>query len=145
MDRTILCIGTLDSKGPELLYVKQLIERKAVCQALVMDIGSLGEPFFDADITAAEVAEAAGSTIEEVRALEEAGPASVIMTTGAVKVAGDYFRAGKFQGVISIGGGMGSGVASAVMRELPVGIPKFMLLSLHSFLYPPGLSSGMKA
>ena len=129
MDRIILCIGTLDSKGPELLYVKQLIERKAGYRALVMDTGTLSDPFFEADITAAEVAEAAGSTLEEVRALEEAGPASAIMTTGAVKIAGDFFRVGKFQGVISIGGGMGSGVASAVMRELPHGIPKFILSS----------------
>jgi len=129
LDRTILCIGTLDSKGPELLYVKQHIELKAGFRALVMDTGSLSEPFFDADITAAEVAEAAGHTLEEVRALEEAGPASAIMTAGAVKVAGDFFREGKFQGVLSIGGGMGSGVASAVMRELPTGVPKFILSS----------------
>ena len=129
MDRTILCIGTLDSKGPELLYVKQLIERNAGYRALVMDTGSLGEPIFDADISAAEVAEAAGRTIEEVRALEEAGPASAIMTAGAVKVAEEFFRMGAFQGVLSIGGGMGSGVASAVMKQLPPGVPKFMLSS----------------
>jgi uncharacterized protein (UPF0261 family) len=109
LKKNILCIGTLDTKGPELQYIKQLIDRKRGYKALVMDIGSLGIAPFTADITAQEVADAAGSTIQEVRGLNEAGPA--------------------FHGAISIGGGMGSGVASAVMRELPIGMPKFMLSS----------------
>ena len=70
LKKIILCIGTLDSKGPELLYIKELIERKRGYRALVMDIGSLGKAFFHADITAKEVAEAAGSTIDEVRVLK---------------------------------------------------------------------------
>ena len=129
LKKMILCIGTLDTKGPELQYIKQLIERKRGYDALVMDIGSLGIAPFTADITAEEVAKAAGSTIQEVRGLKEAGPAAKIMTIGAIRIAKDLYNSGKFHGVISIGGGMGSGVASAVMRELPIGIPKFMLSS----------------
>jgi uncharacterized protein (UPF0261 family) len=94
-----------------------------------MDISSLGTAPFKPDITAEEVAKAAGSTIQEVRDFKEAGKAAQVMTIGAVKVAKDLYHAGKFQGVISIGGGMGSAVASAVMKELPIGFPKFMLSS----------------
>ncbi len=129
LKKIILCIGTLDTKGPELLYIKQLIERKSGYEALVVDIGSLGIAHFTADITAEEVAKAAGKTIQEVRGLKEAGPAAKIMTIGAIKIVKDLHRSGKFHGVISVGGGMGSGVASAVMRELPIGMPKFMLSS----------------
>ncbi len=129
LKKIILCIGTLDTKGPELQYIKQLIERKRGYKALVMDIGSLGIASFTADITAEEVAGAAGRTIQEVRGLKEAGPAAKIMTLGAIRIAKELYHSGKFQGVISIGGGMGSGVASAVMRELPIGMPKFMLSS----------------
>jgi len=129
LKKIILCIGTLDTKGPELQYIKQLIERKRGYDALVMDIGSLGIAPFTADITAEEVAKAAGSTIQEVRGLKEAGPAAKIMTIGAIRIAQDLHCSGKFHGAISIGGGMGSGVASAVMRELPIGMPKFMLSS----------------
>lgn len=129
MEKVILCIGTLDSKGPELQYVKRLIELNQGYRAMVMDTGSLGEPYFTADITAEEVARAGGSTIEEVRSMDEAGPASAVMALGATKIARDLYNAGKFQAVISIGGGMGSGVASAAMRELPIGMPKFMLSS----------------
>jgi uncharacterized protein (UPF0261 family) len=129
LKKIILCIGTLDTKGPELLYIKRLIERTSGYEALVMDIGSLGIAHFTADITAEEVAKAAGRTIQEVRGLKEAGPAAKIMAVGAIRIAKDLYHSGKFHGAISIGGGMGSGVASAVMRELPIGMPKFMLSS----------------
>lgn len=129
MKKTILCIGTLDTKGPELEYLKRLIDRKRGYGALVMDISALGEAPFVADITAEEVAKAAGSTIVEVRSLKEGGPATAIMTRGAIKIARELFAAGKFQGVISVGGGSGTAMTSAVMRELPVGVPKFMLVS----------------
>ena len=125
--KTILCIGTLDTKGPEVIYIKKLIEQKRGYKALVMDIGSQEAASFAADITADELAKAAGTTIKAVRALTEAGPAAKIMTAGAIKIAKDLLKADRFQAVISIGGGMGSGVAGAVMREMPVGMPKLML------------------
>jgi uncharacterized protein (UPF0261 family) len=129
VENVILCIGTLDSKGPELQYVKQLINSKSNYKTLVMDVGCLGEAYFDADITAREVARAAGTSIEEVRAISEAGPATEIMTAGAKKITRDLYNSGRFQGVLSIGGGTGSAIASAVLKELPVGVPKFMLSS----------------
>jgi uncharacterized protein (UPF0261 family) len=128
LSRTILCIGTLDSKGTELQYIKELLERRGYT-VLVMDISSLGKPLFAADIPAEEVAGAAGNTMQKVRAFKLPGTAAEVMTVGAIRVAKDLYKAGKFQGVISIGGGMGSAVASAVMRELPVGVPKVMLCS----------------
>ncbi|MFC1948032.1 Tm-1-like ATP-binding domain-containing protein [Chloroflexota bacterium] len=127
--KVILCIGTLDSKGPELQYVKNLINGKENYRAFVMDVGCLAEAYFDADITAEEVASAAGSTIEEVRAISEAGPATRIMTAGARKKVKELYESGAFSGVISIGGGTGSGIAAAVLQELPIGFPKFMLSS----------------
>ena len=127
MKKVILCIGTLDTKGPEVQYVKDLIERKRGWAALVMDTGCQGEGYFKADISADEVARAGGSTIQSVRGLKEAGPAARVMTAGAVKLAKELFDSGRFQGVISVGGGTGSSIASAVMRELPIGFPKFML------------------
>ena len=127
--KVILCIGTLDSKGPELQYVKNLINAKEHYRALVMDVGCLAEAYFKADITAEEVAAAAGTTIEKVRAISEAGPATRIMTTGARKIVRELHQSGAFSGVISIGGGTGSGIAASVLQELPIGFPKFMLSS----------------
>jgi len=83
LKKTILCIATLDTKGPEVQYVKELIEKRGYA-ALVMDIGSLERAPFTPDITAEEVARAAGSTIQEVRGFREAGPAAEVMASGAV-------------------------------------------------------------
>ena len=127
--KAILCIGTLDSKGPELQYVKNLINGKENYTALVMDVGCLAEAYFEPDITAEEVAEAAGTRIDEVRSISEAGPATRIMTTGARKIVKELYESGAFSGVISIGGGTGSGIAAAILQELPIGFPKFMLSS----------------
>ena len=128
MAKTILCIATLDTKGPEAQYMKMLIEKRGHIP-LVMDIGSLEDSSYAGDITAREVAKAAGSSIEEVRKYEKPGPAAKVMTSGAIKIAKDLYNSGRIDGILAIGGGMGSSVASAVMRELPIGFPKFILSS----------------
>ena len=47
---TILCIGTLDTKGEEVDYIKnQIVKRNH--KVMVIDPGILGEPLFAADIT----------------------------------------------------------------------------------------------
>ena len=125
---TILLIATLDTKGPEAQFLKEAILKRGHIP-LVMDVSSFGKPPLVPDITADEVARSAGSTIEEVNEFDEAGPAAEVMTNGASKIAMDLYKSGGFQGVIAIGGGMGTSIASAVMRQLPVGIPKFMLAS----------------
>jgi uncharacterized protein (UPF0261 family) len=128
LKKTVLCIGTLDSKGGELKYIKELIEKRGYA-TLVMDISGSGPAPFTPDITAEEVARVAGSTISEVRAFKEVGKVASVMTVGATRLAKDLYNSGKFQGIISVGGGTGSAIASAVMRELPIDIPKFMLSS----------------
>lgn len=128
MQKTILCIGTLDTKGPELYYMKELIEKKGH-SALIMDVSGLERSPFTPDITAEEVAKAAGKTIQEVRSFEDARPAAEVMKSGAVRIVKDLYNSGKFQGVISIGGSIGNYITSAAMRELPVGVPKLMLSS----------------
>jgi uncharacterized protein (UPF0261 family) len=125
--KTILCIATLDTKGIEIEYLKRMIEKRGHA-VLILDAGSFGEPHFPPDITANEVAKAAGADIKEVRALK-LSDAGKIMKAGLIKIVKDLYRLGRFNGVISVGGGSGSALAAAAMRELPVGIPKLMLSS----------------
>ncbi|MBN1227438.1 MAG: Tm-1-like ATP-binding domain-containing protein [Deltaproteobacteria bacterium] len=126
VNKTILCIGTLDTKGPEFQYLSHLIQERG-CKVLVMDISCSGHPFFTPDISAIQVSEAAGYKIEEVRGFKEAGPAAEIMALGARRVVKDLYEAGRFQGIISMGGGMGNFLVSNAMKELPLGFPKLML------------------
>ena len=55
MAKTVVIIGTLDTKGPELLYLKQRIESHGL-HTLVVNTGIMGEPHFTPDASAGKVA-----------------------------------------------------------------------------------------
>ncbi|MCX5909275.1 MAG: Tm-1-like ATP-binding domain-containing protein, partial [Deltaproteobacteria bacterium] len=79
-----------------------------------------------ADITRDELAQASGSTMEIVEK-KGRGEAIEIMVKGIAKVLKDLYARGKFQGVLAIGGMDGALLASAGMRALPLGVPKFIV------------------
>jgi len=126
MKKTIVFIGTLDTKGQEIQYIKNIIEQRGH-RVLVVDDGILDEPTICADIAREEVASAAGCTLEEIRTLGSESKAVEMMTTGLCKVVKDLYGSGKLDGVISIGGGMGTSMATRAMKELPLGVPKLMV------------------
>jgi uncharacterized protein (UPF0261 family) len=126
LKKTIVCIGTLDTKGSEIQYVKNIIEQRGH-QVLLIDNGILGAPTIAADIGSEDVARAAGSTLEQIRGMESEIKAIEIMTEGLCKIVKDLYQSGNLDGVISIGGGMGTSMATAAMRELPLGVPKLMV------------------
>jgi uncharacterized protein (UPF0261 family) len=126
LKKTIVCIGTLDTKGSEIEYVKNIIEQRGH-RVLLIDDGILGAPTISADISRGDIAIAAGSTLEQIRGMGSEMKALEMMTEGLCKVVKDLHQSGNLDGVISIGGGMGSSMATAAMRELPLGIPKLMV------------------
>lgn len=133
MPETILCIGTLDTKGEEVKYIKdQILKRNH--NVMVIDPGILGEPLFTADITREEVAAAADSTLEDVRKSKTAQEARSIMKQGLLNIVRRLHQEGRFAGVISLGGSQGSDLGSTVMRELPVGFPKILISSNVAFI-----------
>jgi len=131
MSKTILLIGTLDTKGTEYSYVKNLIAERGH-QTLVLDAGVVGEPAFSPDISAETVAKAGGSSLAKLRKKADRGAAVEVMAKGAAKLAQEYLAAGKFDGVLGLGGSGGTAVATTAMRELPVGLPKIMVSTVAS-------------
>jgi len=123
--KAIVIIGTLDTKGDAILFLKDRIEKRGH-RAIVMDTGILGEPVFEAEISRHVVAEAAGASIEELVAGDR-GKAISAMSEGAMKAAQKLYQDGKLDGVISVGGGQGTIIATKAMRALPFGIPKLMV------------------
>ncbi len=126
MQKTIVCIATLDTKGLEIQYIKEIIEQRGH-RVLLIDDGILGDPIVPTDINREEVAKAAGSSLEEVRAIANEAKAVETMAGGLGKILKELYRSGKLDGVISIGGGMGTIMATAAMRELPIGVPKLVV------------------
>ena len=131
MQKTILLIGTLDTKGEEYAYVRDLIEERGH-RVLVMDAGVMGEPAFVPDVRADEVAEAGGGSLEDLRDQGDRGAAVEVMVRGVSTLAARLHGEGKFDGVLGLGGGGGTTIASAAMRELPVGVPKLMASTVAS-------------
>jgi uncharacterized protein (UPF0261 family) len=128
MARTIAVIGTLDTKGDQLKYVKDRIEEKGH-QALVIDVGVLGEAPFEPGITKHQVAEAAGMTLEEIAAMGPQREADAIMTMarGVRALLKDLNEKGRIDGVLAAGGSMGTSLALEAVSVLPFGMPKVIL------------------
>ncbi len=126
MQKIVVCIGTLDTKGREIEYVKEIIEQRGH-RVLLIDNGILGKPTISPDITREEVAAAAGTTLDEIKAIGNESKAVEIMTMGLCNLVKNLYHSGRLDGVISIGGGMATIMATTAMKELPVGVPKLMV------------------
>lgn len=126
---TILVIGTADTKAPELLWLRDTIEAKGGA-TWVMDVGVVGEPPFEPDTRKEEVAEAGGSTIAELIALDDENMSMARMAEGASRLAKRLFDQRKIDGMIAIGGTMGTDLACDVALALPLGIPKMIVSSV---------------
>ncbi|MEM3678040.1 MAG: Tm-1-like ATP-binding domain-containing protein [Candidatus Bathyarchaeia archaeon] len=129
--RTIVVLGTLDTKGREIKFVKEIIERIGF-RALVVDVGVIGEPLFKPDISREEVAEAGGMNFRELLENPSREVASPLMSRGASKLIEDMVKEGMVHGIISMGGTQGTSLATAVMRSLPIGFPKLMVSTVAS-------------
>jgi uncharacterized protein (UPF0261 family) len=128
---TVVVMGTLDTKGYELKYVKDIIEESGL-DTLVVDTGVLGQPAFDADVSRDEVAAAAGCKLGELVRKQDRGESVETMTAGAAAVAAKLYAEGRLQGIISLGGSAGTTIGTAAMRALPVGVPKVMVSTMAS-------------
>jgi len=126
--KKVIIIATLDNRDQEVSYLKECILRRGH-QALIIDIGFKGEPRLEADITADDVARAAGEKIEKLRDPQERQRATEVMIKGAIAKLGALCRAGQVAGMIAPGGMTTLGMASAVMREMPYQIPKLIVSS----------------
>ena len=81
-DRTILVVGTYDTKDDELRYIAGRIRAQGG-GALTMDVGVLGEPSAPCDISKHRVAEAGGSSIRAAIDSGDENTAMQIMAKGA--------------------------------------------------------------
>jgi uncharacterized protein (UPF0261 family) len=128
---TILIVGTLDTKGNEVRFLRDRLVAAGLT-ATVVDIGVLGSPAFQADVTREEIARAAGESIAELAAAEDRGRAITAMHRGLAAWVRDRRKRGLREGMIAIGGSAGTAIATAGMRELPIGAPKLMVSTMAS-------------
>jgi len=128
---TIAILGTMDTKGEEHGFIASLIRRRGH-GTLIIDVGILAKPLLEPDVTAAEIAGAAGADLAMLAKQGDRGEAVAAMSRGATVVLKRLVEDGLVDGVISLGGGGGTAIATAAMRALPVGFPKLMVSTLAS-------------
>ena len=137
MSKTILIAGTYDTKDAELSYLSQVIEHQGG-RVLTMDVSVLGDPSKPMDISKHQVAEAAGSSIKAAIDTGDENGAMQIMGRGAAAAALALYRDGRIDGVIVLGGTMGTDLALDLCSALPVGVPKYVVSTVaFSPLLPP--------
>lgn len=137
MSKTILVAGTYDTKDDELTYLARVITDQGG-EVLRMDVSVLGDPKQPVDVSKHEVAEAGGSTIQAAIDSGDENRAMQIMARGAAAKALALHRAGRIDGVIVLGGSMGTDLALDLCAALPVGVPKYIVSTVaFSPLLPP--------
>ena len=128
---TIAVLGTMDSKGDEHGFVAQLIRQRGH-QTLIIDVGTLAPPTLPPDITREQVAIAGGIDLKSLVARRDRGESVAAMSDAAPLLLARLVAEKKIAGVISLGGGGGTAIATAAMRALPIGFPKVMVSTLAS-------------
>ena len=132
MSKAIAIIGTLDTKGDQVEYLHGKIEEKGH-KAIVIDVGILGDPGCPADITRQQVAEAAGTTIEAVIEMGGVGKETKSMgkmTEGVCRILQGLNDKGDLDGLLALGGSMGTSLAIKAVEVVPFQMPKVILSTI---------------
>lgn len=137
MGKCILIAGTYDTKDDELTYIAQVIRGQGG-EVLTMDVSVLGEARQSTDISKHDVAAAAGSSIAQAIAAEDENFAMQVMARGAALLAARLYHEGRFDGVLVLGGTMGTDLALDLCAALPLGVPKYVVSTVSfSPMIPP--------
>jgi uncharacterized protein (UPF0261 family) len=133
----IALIGTLDTKGEEIAYVRERLIGLGA-RPVVIDSGILGEPRTSADVTREEVAREAGYDLEQIQSAGSRGAAVELMEEGVRAVCLRLWLEGRLDGVLCLGGAEGALLGAAGMQALPLGVPKVILTPSASGRRPFG-------
>lgn len=122
----VLVAGTLDTKGDELRFIRDILKGQGVSVQMV-DLSTSGKP------SGAEIPPNA------VAAFHPRGAAGVFTSDRGSAVAGMTLALERWMamqtdvsGIISAGGSGGTALVSPAMRLLPVGVPKVMISTIAS-------------
>lgn len=137
MGNRILIVGTYDTKDDELRYLADVIRRQGGV-AIAMDVSVLGAATAPTDWSQHEVIAEVGTTIAKIIALNDENAAMQAMATGAATLARRLHHEGIFDGVLILGGSMGTDLALDLCAALPLGVPKYIVSTVaFSPMIPP--------
>jgi uncharacterized protein (UPF0261 family) len=122
----VVIIATLDTKGPEVAYLRDRLNVLGV-ETMVVDTGILGEPVgIVPDVSHDDLVRREGMTLDQLRGAGSRGSAVTIMRELVTGLVRERYAAGEIVGGIAVGG-VGSVMGAAAIQELPVGVPKIVV------------------
>ena len=122
-------VGTLDTKGEELLYIRDLLAADGVASCVV-DVGTgSGDRPPGVDVSAAEVAAHHPEGADAVLTLEDRGQAVAAMGAALARFLPTCAEIG---GVIGAGGSGNTALVSRGMQALPIGVPRVLVSTVAS-------------
>jgi uncharacterized protein (UPF0261 family) len=115
----------MNTKSKEALFVADVLTR-AGANPWIVDLSMKSHEVPAANVTGAQVAEAAGSSWQALneRTRREA---AAVMIEGGTRILLDKVSRGEVAGAIGLGGANGTELVCAIMRELPYLVPKIMI------------------
>jgi uncharacterized protein (UPF0261 family) len=134
--KKVVLVGTLDTKSEEALFIKRCLEGRGI-KVVTIDVGTglRDKPVFVPDYGAEDVARASATTLSDLLEIGRKAQEMAIMdkmVAGASTIVTRLYSQGDLQGIISLGGTMGTNMGTGVMRSLPFGVPKVMLSTAAS-------------
>lgn len=133
----ILVVGTGDTKSEELTFMAGIMVDAGAVPVMI-DVSVLGDPPYRPDYSKHDIARAAETTIEAIVSSGDENTAMALMAEGASRLARDLHGSGQADGVIILGGSMGTDLALDVAAALPLGVPKLIVSTIaYSHLVPP--------
>jgi uncharacterized protein (UPF0261 family) len=123
----IVIVCNLDTRGEDIVFVRKLIQDRGH-EAILLDFSMEEPPPFPGDVRTEEVAARGGLPIEAVREKyrSDRDAATNNQIRGAAAIVADLVAKGRVHGILGIGGGTATLVATSVMKQLPFGMPKVM-------------------
>ncbi len=128
MEKTsaIAVLGTFDSKAEEHIFLKEQIKQRGL-RALTINVGTRAPSPVPVDIDLFENVTQNAPDIPEGRD----NIINAMLHEAKVRIL-KLHEDGKISGIISAGGGTGTHICTAIMRELPLGVPKVMVSTVAS-------------
>ena len=123
----IVIVCNLDTRGEDIVFVKRLVQERGH-EAILLDFSMEEPPPFPGDIRTEDVAARGGMSIDVVREKyrSDRDAATNNQIRGAAAIVDELVAQGQVHGIIGIGGGTATLVATSIMKQLPFGMPKLM-------------------
>lgn len=124
--KTVLLVGTLDTKGAEYAYLRERLRAHGV-DSILADAGVNDPVGAEPDM---HVASETGADPAALAQSGDRGAAVTQMAEAAEALARRLYAEGRIGGVLAAGGSGNTAIATRAMQALPVGAPKVMVSTM---------------